>query len=54
MPYKSETIKKNKIIQQKSFILETIPLSDDDIFIESNSSIPLTHIAQDYYDDPAM
>lgn len=47
-------VAKNNIRKDEAFILESIPLSDNDIFIEVSPSTPLTHIAKDYYDDPSM
>jgi len=55
MSYTPKTrVTSDKIRKDETFILESIPLSDDDIFIEITPSTPLTHIASEYYDDPSM
>lgn len=54
MAYQPKHIKKNNRVVEQTYILDEIELSDDDIYISSNPTVPLTHIAQDYYDNSSM
>jgi len=52
--YKQSIDKTTKKLKDNVYIIKEIPLSDDDIYITLYPTVPLTHIAQTYYNDVDM
>lgn len=45
---------KTKIKKQNTEIMQPVPISDDDLFIQSNPAVHLDHLAWKYYGDAKL
>ena len=49
LSYKITKDKTTDRLKENVYIISPTPNSEDDVYLNSNSSIPLTHIAETYY-----